>query len=86
MPHFPNQGLEHTQLGDEILREIAGKNFSSADEKAASEGPRSIARFPAKFAELSQRSILKLSLLLNQLDSEVSEHPLPHSAAAQWLL
>ncbi|PFH48881.1 hypothetical protein AMATHDRAFT_64397 [Amanita thiersii Skay4041] len=67
--------FDHAQLGDEILREIAGKDFSSADKNARaaqdSKGPRSIARFLVKFAELSPRSILKqLSLLLGQLDSE----------------
>lgn len=74
---FLTKEFDHAQLGDEILREIAGKNFSSADKKGAQDtkGPRSIARFLVKFAELSPRSILKqLSLLLNQLDSEVSEH------------
>ena len=68
--------FDHAQLGDEILREIAAKDFSTGDKgtKVAqdSKGPRSIARFLVKFAELSPRSILKqLSLLLNQLDSEV---------------
>ena len=75
---FLTKEFDHAQLGDEILREIAGKNFSSADKKAAQDtkGPRSIARFLVKFAELSPRSILKqLSLLLDQLDSEVSNHP-----------
>ncbi|KAF8623362.1 hypothetical protein AX17_007440 [Amanita inopinata Kibby_2008] len=72
---FLAKEFDHAQLGDEILREIAGKDFNSADKgnRAAqdSKGPRSIARFLVKFAELSPRSILKqLSLLLNQLDSE----------------
>lgn len=75
---FLTKEFDHAQLGDEILREIAGKKFSSADKKAAQDtkGPRSIARFLVKLAELSPRSILKqLSLLSDQLDSEVSEHP-----------
>ncbi len=82
---FLTKEFDHAQLGDEILREIAAKDFTS-DKKAAQDtkGPRSIARFLVKFAELSPRSILKqLSLLLNQLDSEVSKHPLPNSAVAQ---
>ncbi|KIL63463.1 hypothetical protein M378DRAFT_107274 [Amanita muscaria Koide BX008] len=72
---FLAKEFDHAQLGDEILREIARKDFSSAGQgaKAAqdSKGPRSIARFLVRFAELSPRSILKqLSLLLNQLDSD----------------
>lgn len=59
---------DHAQLGDEILREIAGKTFNAQDPK----GPRVFAKFLARFAELSPRSVLKqLSLLLRQLDSEV---------------
>jgi condensin complex subunit 1 len=58
----------HTQLGDDILREIASKSFNAQDNK----GPRNFARFLVKFAEYAPRSLLKqLSLLLNQLDSEV---------------
>lgn len=59
---------DHTQLGDEILREIAAKTFNAQDNK----GPRNFARFLVKFAEYAPRSVLKqLSLLLGQLDSEV---------------
>jgi condensin complex subunit 1 len=59
---------DHVQVGDEILREIVGKTFNAQDSK----GPRAFARFLVKFAELAPRSILKqLSLLLDQLDSEV---------------
>jgi condensin complex subunit 1 len=58
----------HTQLGDDILREIASKSFNAQDNK----GPRNFARFLVKFADYAPRSLLKqLSLLLNQLDSEV---------------
>lgn len=61
--------FDHAQLGDEILREIGAKVFNSQDPK----GPRAFARFLVKFAELAPRSIMKqLSLLLGQLDSEVS--------------
>lgn len=60
--------FNHAQLGEEILREIAAKNFNAQDNK----GPRAFARFLVKFAELAPRSVLKqLSLLLGQLDSEV---------------
>ncbi|EDQ99009.1 mitotic chromosome condensation-related protein [Laccaria bicolor S238N-H82] len=58
---------DHAQVGDEILRDIAGKTFNAQDSK----GPRAFARFLVKFAELAPRAILKqLSLLLDQLDSE----------------
>lgn len=60
---------DHSQLGDEILREIANMNFSGADTKST----RSFARFLVHFSEISPRSMLKqISLLITQLDSEVS--------------
>ncbi|KAG6819862.1 hypothetical protein H0H93_007948, partial [Arthromyces matolae] len=61
--------FDHAQLGDEVLREIAGKAFSSNMNEQKE--PRVFGRFLVKFAELAPRSILKqLSLLLEQLDSE----------------
>ena len=71
------KGFNHAQLGDEILHEIARKDFSAGDKgtKATqdSKGSQSIARFLVflvKFVELSPRLVLKqLSLLL---DSGVS--------------
>lgn len=61
--------FDHNQLAEEILREIAGKNFSGQDTK----GPRAFSRFLVRLAELSPRLILKqISLLLTHLDSEVS--------------
>jgi condensin complex subunit 1 len=63
---------DYPQLGDEILREIAGKTFGSQDQK----GPRTFARFLTKYAEACPRSVMKqLSLLQDQLDSEVSFTP-----------
>lgn len=60
--------FDHAQLGDEILREIAGKAFSAQDTK----GPRAFSRFLVKFSEESPRLVLKqISLLLGHLDSEV---------------
>lgn len=60
--------FDHPQLGDELLREIAAKNFNVQDQK----GPRVFARFLVRFAELAPRSILKqFSLLREQMDSEV---------------
>ncbi|KAI0723732.1 non-SMC mitotic condensation complex subunit 1-domain-containing protein [Cerioporus squamosus] len=59
--------FDHSQLGDEILREIAGKSFPPQDTK----GPRAFGRFLQRYAELSPRQVLKqLSLLRAQLDSE----------------
>jgi condensin complex subunit 1 len=63
---------DYPQLGDEVIREIAGKTFSGNDNK----GPRSFAKFLVKYAESCPRSVLKqLSLLLDQLDSEVRSKP-----------
>ena len=60
--------FDHSQLGDEILREIAGMNFSTQDNK----GPRAFSRFLIRFAELAPRQVFKqLTSLQSQLDSEV---------------
>ncbi|KAI0354000.1 hypothetical protein OH77DRAFT_570986 [Trametes cingulata] len=65
--HVLARDFDHAQLGDEILREIAGKTFSAQDTK----GPRAFSRFLVRFAELAPRQILKqLALLLAHLDSE----------------
>ncbi|TFY76678.1 hypothetical protein EWM64_g7334 [Hericium alpestre] len=59
--------FDHAQLGDEVLREIAGKAFNAQDTK----GPRAFSRFLVKYAECVPRAILKqISLLLAHLDSE----------------
>ncbi|KIM60515.1 hypothetical protein SCLCIDRAFT_1216792 [Scleroderma citrinum Foug A] len=59
--------FDHAQLGEEILREIAGKIFNAQDTK----GPRAFSRFLVKFCEESPRSVLKqISVLLGHLDSE----------------
>ncbi|OCB84889.1 hypothetical protein A7U60_g8111 [Sanghuangporus baumii] len=59
--------FDHSQLAEEILREIAGKNFSAQDTK----GPRAFSKFLVRLAELSPRLVLKqISLLLAHLDSE----------------
>jgi condensin complex subunit 1 len=60
--------FDHAQLGDEILREIAGKSFSAQDTR----GPRAFSKFLVRFSELAPRAVLKqISLLLGHLDSEV---------------
>ncbi|EMD38787.1 hypothetical protein CERSUDRAFT_133306 [Gelatoporia subvermispora B] len=59
--------FDYSQLGDEVLRDIAGKSFSAQDSK----GPRAFSRFLVRLAELAPRSVLKqISLLLAHLDSE----------------
>lgn len=64
--------FDHAQLGEEILREIAGKIFNAQDTK----GPRAFSRFLVKFCEESPRSVLKqISVLLGHLDSEVGRRP-----------
>ncbi|KAI0338960.1 hypothetical protein BDW22DRAFT_1401081 [Trametopsis cervina] len=58
---------DHTQLCDDLLRDIAGKSFSAQDTK----GPRHFSRFLVRLAELLPRAVLKqISLLLTHLDSE----------------
>ena len=65
--------FDHAQLGDEILREIAAKNFSAQDTK----GPRAFSKFLVRFSELAPRAVLKqISLLLAHLDSEVHVYPI----------
>lgn len=60
--------FDHSQLCDEILREIAGKTFNAQDTK----GPRAFSRFLVRLTELAPRLVLKqISLLLTHLDSEV---------------
>jgi condensin complex subunit 1 len=60
--------FDYERLGDEVLREVAAREFGGLDTK----GPRCFARFLVKMAELSPRSVLKVISLLNKhLDSEV---------------
>lgn len=64
--------FDHSQLGDEILREIANKTFGVQDTKQDNKVPRAFSRFLVRFAELAPRAVLKqISLLLTHLDSEV---------------
>jgi condensin complex subunit 1 len=59
---------QYTQLGEDVLREIASKTFSGQDTKS----PRFFSRFLIAFAEKQPKSVLKqISLLLGHLDSEV---------------
>ena len=55
------------RLGEDVLRDLAQKSFTSLDSKS----PRSYGRFLVRMAELSPRSVLKqMSLLQKHLDSE----------------
>ncbi|KAJ1949889.1 condensin complex non-SMC subunit Cnd1, partial [Linderina macrospora] len=57
-----------TQLADEVLRDIAGKEFSSVHDKA---GPKNTARFIVKFSQLAPKALLRqMGLLIRHLDSE----------------
>lgn len=59
---------DHSQLCDEVLREVASKTFSGQDPK----GGRTCAKFLVEIVKLASRSVLKqISLLLALLDSEV---------------
>lgn len=59
--------FDYERLGEEVLREVAAKNFGAMDAKS----PRSFGRFLVRMAELSPRSVLKqISLLQKHLDSE----------------
>ncbi|KZT37014.1 hypothetical protein SISSUDRAFT_988305 [Sistotremastrum suecicum HHB10207 ss-3] len=59
--------FDHSQLAEEILREISTKEFNAQDPK----GPRSFSKYLIKLAELSPRLVLKqISVLLRHLDSE----------------
>ena len=63
--------FDFSQLGEEILRDVAGKSFAHNDQK----GPKVFSRFLVKFAELSPRVVQKqMPLLLAHLDSEVRPH------------
>ncbi|KOS15882.1 condensin complex subunit 1 [Malassezia pachydermatis] len=55
------------RLGEDVLRDLAAKTFTSLDTKS----PRSFGRFLVRMAELNPRSVLKqVSLLQKHLDSE----------------
>lgn len=60
--------FDFSQLGEEILRDVAAKSFAHNDQK----GPKVFSRFLVRFAELSPRVVQKqMSLLLTHLESEV---------------
>ncbi|TEB34024.1 ARM repeat-containing protein [Coprinellus micaceus] len=58
---------DHTQTGEEVLRDIAGMTFTAQETKT----PRAWAKFLSTFAELYPRSVYRqLALLINQQDSD----------------
>ncbi|WVQ76449.1 hypothetical protein IAR50_006116 [Cryptococcus sp. DSM 104548] len=63
--------FDFSQLGEEVLRDVAGKTFAHNDAK----GPRSFSKFLVRLAELSPRMVQKqMPLLLAHLDSDA--HPM----------
>lgn len=65
---------DHQQLGEEVVREISGMYFAGGND---TKGPRAFSRFLVKLSELSPRMLMKqMSLLVNQLDSDVSSKPI----------
>ncbi|EED14144.1 condensin complex component cnd1 [Talaromyces stipitatus ATCC 10500] len=65
--HILAEQYDYTQLGDEILRELANKEFNSNDTR----GPKSVSAFIVKLSELAPRVVIKqMTLLAKQLDSE----------------
>ncbi|SCV74340.1 BQ2448_6772 [Microbotryum intermedium] len=65
--HLLMKEFDYSQLGEDVLREIANRQFNGADSK----GPRSFSKFLIRLAEISPRLILKqIALLQAHLDSE----------------
>ncbi|SGY44625.1 BQ5605_C001g00183 [Microbotryum silenes-dioicae] len=65
--HLLMKEFDYSQLGEDVLREIANRHFNGADSK----GPRSFSKFLIRLAEISPRLILKqIALLQSHLDSE----------------
>ena len=59
---------DHTQLTEDVLRELSSKEFNSNDLK----GPKSISTFLSKLSELLPQLVIKqMSALANLLESEV---------------
>ncbi|MCO5566082.1 hypothetical protein L7F22_019758 [Adiantum nelumboides] len=59
--------FDYERLGDEVLREVAAREFGGLDTK----GPRCFARFLVRMAELSPRSVLRVMIVLKKhLDSD----------------
>ena len=65
--HILSEQYDYPQLIEEILRELANKEFNNNDTK----GPKSVSAFIIKLSELTPRLVNKqMTLLVKQLDSE----------------
>ena len=65
--HILSEQYDYPQLVEEILRELANKEFNANDTK----GPKSVSTFMIKLSELTPRLVNKqMTLLVKQLDSE----------------
>ncbi|KAK4053237.1 condensin complex non-SMC subunit Cnd1 [Microbotryomycetes sp. JL221] len=65
--HLLSKEFDFNRLGEDVLREIASRQFNTQDTK----GPKSFSKFLTRLAELSPRLILKqVALLQKHLDSE----------------
>ncbi|KAK4048019.1 condensin complex non-SMC subunit Cnd1 [Microbotryomycetes sp. JL201] len=65
--HLLAKEFDYSRLGEDVLREIASRQFNTQDTK----GPRSFSKFLVRLAEISPRVILKqIALLQKHLDSE----------------
>ncbi|KAM0787854.1 hypothetical protein ACM66B_003907 [Microbotryomycetes sp. NB124-2] len=65
--HLLAKEFDYSRLGEDVLREIASRQFNTQDTK----GPRSFSKFLIRLAEISPRVILKqIALLQKHLDSE----------------
>ena len=65
--HILSEQYDYPQLVEEILRELANREFDTNDTK----GPKSVSTFIIKLSELTPRLVNKqMTLLIKQLDSE----------------
>ena len=65
--HILSEQYDYPQLVEEVLRELANKEFNNNDTK----GPKSVSAFMIKLSELTPRLVNKqMTLLVKQLDSE----------------
>jgi condensin complex subunit 1 len=62
-----SEQYDHSQLAEEVLRELSNKEFNANDTK----GPKSVSTFIAKLSELAPRLVIKqMTLVAKFMDSE----------------
>lgn len=62
-----SEQYDHSQLAEEVLRELSNKEFNPNDTK----GPKSVSTFIAKLSELAPRLVIKqMTLVARFMDSE----------------